>query len=149
MPDIATISSFLTSIKTASDIAKILKDSELSLETAETKMKLAELINALADAKIDAAGIRELLIEKDQKISELGEELKIKGSLKYEEPYYWLTQENGRDGPSCQKCYDTEKSLIRLQGDGEGYWDCRNCQNGYTDSSFNSGKYTSFEPTDF
>ncbi|MBW2022333.1 MAG: hypothetical protein JRI51_05615 [Deltaproteobacteria bacterium] len=68
MPDIATISSILTSIKTATEIAKFLKDTNISLERAETKLKLAEMVSALADARLKTAEIQELLIEKDKKM---------------------------------------------------------------------------------
>ena len=41
MPDIATIGAFLTSIKTATEIAKALREVDVSLEKAETKLKIA------------------------------------------------------------------------------------------------------------
>ncbi len=44
MPDIAAISAFVGSIKTAAEIAKAIKEAGLSLEKAETKLKMAELI---------------------------------------------------------------------------------------------------------
>ena len=66
MADITTINAVLTSIKTASDLAKIIKDSNKTLEQAEIKYKLAELISALADAKMEIAEVRELLSSKDK-----------------------------------------------------------------------------------
>jgi hypothetical protein len=58
---ISDISAILTSVKTATDIAKLLKASDVSLEKAETKLKLADLIGALADVKMQLADVRESL----------------------------------------------------------------------------------------
>jgi hypothetical protein len=136
MPDLTTISTLLGSIKTATDLAKLIKDSDVSLEKAETKLKLAELINALADAKIEIAGVQELLIEKDKAITGLQESLEVKNNLKWEKPYYWLEQNGTKEGPFCQHCYDNNNKLLRLQGDGDGYWYCTACKNNYTDSNY-------------
>ena len=70
--DIAALSALLGSLKTATDIARFIKDSDLSLEKAETKLKLAELISALADAKIEAAKIQQLLLERAANIRSFG-----------------------------------------------------------------------------
>lgn len=48
MPDIATISAFLGSIKTATELAKAIKGADLSLEKAETKLKMANLIQKMS-----------------------------------------------------------------------------------------------------
>lgn len=46
MPDIITFAAFLGSIKTATEIAKAIKLSDSSLEKAELKLKIAELIES-------------------------------------------------------------------------------------------------------
>lgn len=138
MPDIASIASILGSIKTATEIAQLLKSSDLSLEKAELKLKLADLVSALADAKIELADVQELLSEKDQKIKELERANEVHCKLTYQAPYYWLVEQDSKDGPFCQQCYDKERVLIRLQGYGNGYWDCKTCKSNYTDSSCQS-----------
>jgi len=137
MPDITGIAAALGSIKAATDIAKLLKESSLSLEKAELKLKFAELISALADAKIEMSEIQELVLEKDRSIRELQEALNVQEALEWEDPYYWHVKDGKREGPYCQHCYDNQKKLIRLQGDAEdGYWECKACKNSYTDSNF-------------
>ena len=136
MADIAAIASILGSVKTATEIAKLLKDSDLSLEKAELKLKLADLISALADARIETAEIQSLIAEKDEKIKQLQETLETKKNVKYDKPYYWLGEGPEREGPYCQHCFDKDGKLIRLQGYGNGYWDCKVCKNNYTDSSY-------------
>ena len=53
MPDIATIAAALNSLKTATDIVKFIRESDLSIERAELKLKLADLVGALAEAKLN------------------------------------------------------------------------------------------------
>jgi hypothetical protein len=57
MADLNTISSILSRIKVATDLARLIKDRDVSLEKAETKLQLAESISALADAKIETANV--------------------------------------------------------------------------------------------
>jgi hypothetical protein len=136
MPDITSISAILSSIKAASDIAKLLKEADLSLEKAELRLKLADLISALADARIEIADVQEMLNHKESHIRELEQALKTQKSLTYEEPCYWLIEGNLREGPFCQNCYDKDRKLIRLQGYDNGYFDCKACNNNYTTRSF-------------
>lgn len=136
--DMTSVSAVLGSIKTAADIAKVIKESDVSLEKAESKLKLAELISALADAKIQIADIQQLLMEKDAELKAATERLDVKEKLHWESPYYWLLGETKKEGPFCQHCYDKNHELIRLQGNGEGYWECKACKSSYTDSSWDS-----------
>lgn len=136
MPDLAAISSLLSSIKTATDIAQLLKHSHVSLEKAEYKLRLAELVGALADARIELARVQEALAAKDQQIKALEEAADISSKVKYQAPYYWLIEGESRDGPFCQQCYDHDGLLIRLQGSGDGYWNCKTCKNNYTDNNY-------------
>lgn len=62
MPDLATIGAALSSLKTATDIVKFLRSSDLSLERAE--LKLADLLSSLADAKIELIEGQDTLAEK-------------------------------------------------------------------------------------
>ena len=59
MVGITTVGSIFTSVKTAIDIAKLIKDSGVSLEKAEVKLQLAELIGALANVKIELKSWKE------------------------------------------------------------------------------------------
>lgn len=139
--DIASISTALGSIKTATEIAKLIKNSDISLQDAELKLKLADLISSLADAKIEIAEIQTELISKQEKISELESQLKLKEQVSWDEPYYWLGPASDKNGPYCQKCFDGDHKLIRLQGNREGYWECKVCKSSYTDSSYDSGAF--------
>jgi hypothetical protein len=135
--DIPTIAAVLTSIKSATDIAKLLKDTDLSLEKAEVKLKLADLIGTLADAKMEIAEVQDLLREKDSKIRELEEALTVKGKLDYEAPYYWLKDGDKKFGPFCQQCKDADGKLIRLQKRRvQGGWECKTCGKHFDDKNY-------------
>jgi len=136
MNDISTISAVLGSIKTATDIAKLIKDSGASLEQAEIKLQIAELISSLADAKIELAEVQAQLSDKDKYIEALNEQINIKKSVTWERPYYWVIKGKNKDGPFCQQCYDNNQKLIRLQGGGTRPWRCKTCQCSVTDSNY-------------
>ena len=127
------------SVKSAIEIAKILKDSADSFDKAEVKLQLAELIGSLADAKMQIAEIQEALLESDREKKELLDKLNLKENLVYEKPYYWKkTTEEEKEGPFCQLCYDKDQKLIRLQDWGNGEWNCQSCKTHVTDSSYTS-----------
>jgi len=136
MADISTIGAALGSIKAATDIARLIKDSGASLEQAEIKLQIADLISTLADAKIELADVQSQLIEKDKIIDGLKEQLTLKASVVWEKPYYWVVDDGVKDGPFCQQCYDNEKKLIRLQGGGAAAWQCSTCKNIVKDENY-------------
>ncbi|BDU39600.1 hypothetical protein [Vibrio nigripulchritudo] len=137
MADIATISAVLGSIKTAHDLAKVIKTSSDSLEKAEIRFQLAELVSALAEAKMELADIQSVIIEKDEEIKDLQDQLVERRSKIYEAPYYWLVDGDERDGPFCQKCKDVDNIFVRLQSTGGvGHWQCRSCNQYYRDSDY-------------
>ena len=136
MPDLTTITAALSSIKTATDIARLIKDSGTSLEQAEIKLQIAELISSLADAKIEIASIQNDVVFKEQEILELKNKLNVKQNVTWEKPYYWIAEGESKDGPFCQQCYDTGQKLIRLQGGGKNAWHCQACKSRVTDKNY-------------
>ena len=86
------------------------------------------------------AGFKELLLAKDEENKKLKEQLIMKNTLKYEKPYYWLIDNEKKDGPFCQQCYDSDNKLIRLQDNNNGKWSCLSCRFSFTDSTHRSNK---------
>lgn len=129
--DIASVSSLLSSLKTATDIAKFIRESDVSLEKAETKLKLAELVSALADAKLEAAEVQQALLDRDEEIRKLTAAAKLKADLRWDQPCYFMKNAEGKEDPFCQKCYDSEQKLSRLHTDGQGYFQCHVCTQEY------------------
>ncbi len=135
MPDLSTIAAALSSLKTATDIVRFLRDSDLSLEKAELKLKLAELVSALADAKMEIAEVQEALIEKDKRITELEESFQLKASLVRRHDAYYLADENGIPSglPYCLRCWENERKARQLVDDvkDRGLRVCTSCGQKY------------------
>ncbi len=115
------------SVKSAIEIAKTLKDSTDLFDKAEVKLQLAELIGSLADAKMQIAEIQESLIASEQEKKELRIKLETKDNMTFEKAYYWKINGEVKDGPFCQKCFDADEKLIRLQGGNNDVWSCAQC----------------------
>lgn len=134
MQEITTIAAALASLRSAADIVRYFRDSKNALDSAEANMKLAELLNAIADAKNEMATIKEQLLEKDERIAQLERENEIRSRLIYRSFAYFLPREgDGEDGPFCQRCQDKDGNLVRLQVGPNGYWNCAVCKNNFRD----------------
>jgi hypothetical protein len=116
MPDLTTISAALSSLKSAIDIAKFLRESDLSLEKAELKLKFADLVSKLADTKIELVEIQDVLIEKDKRISELEEAFELKSTIiRYRDAYYVANAEGNPVGvPYCLRCWENDHKKRQL-----------------------------------
>lgn len=116
MPDPGSMMALLNGLKVATEIAKNLRELDASLEKAQAKSELAELINALADARISASDMKLDLDEKDRRIRELESALKVAGSVVRRGEAYFTEAGEGRsaDGPFCSRCYDVDRRLVHL-----------------------------------
>ena len=74
--DLASITGALAAIKTATDIAQGVRTSNNSLNEAELKLRLADLMGVLAEAKIELSQLIGDVAEKDRTIETLKELLK-------------------------------------------------------------------------
>lgn len=86
MVDYTLITSAISSLKAATEIATLIKESGFLLEKAENKLKIAELLYALADANIKLAEIQQSMLEKDSVIKELKNSDRNKGKAKLGQP---------------------------------------------------------------
>ncbi|HCE1504782.1 TPA: hypothetical protein NGR36_004019 [Vibrio parahaemolyticus] len=113
MADIATISALLTSIKTATDIAKFVKDSDSSLEVAEFKLKMAELVLTLVEVKDNVASLKSELYTRDEEILRLKKALSTQLKLRYDSQteVYWV---EGDPSPYCPVCYENDGKTVHL-----------------------------------
>ena len=123
MPDLTTIGAALSSLKTATDIVKFLRESDLSFERAELKLKLADLLSSLADAKIELAEVQETLLEKDKKIAELEDAFHKKDSLVRRYDAYYTADESGNPigVPYCLRCWENDHKQRQLVHNSKEY----------------------------
>ena len=143
MDILSSTATVLGTIKNAIEVANFLRNSADTLQKVEMNQRFAEVIKALGDAQQEIGNIQQQLRGKDKWIRELEEQVDVKGKLIYESPYYWLIEDDKKDGPYCQVCYDDKKKLIRLQEgikDNQGLWDCNVCNKNFKDSTYNPPK---------
>ncbi|MCG8085312.1 MAG: hypothetical protein JAZ13_06320 [Candidatus Thiodiazotropha taylori] len=117
---------YVASVKAAWEIAKAVKASTDAIDDAQIKLQVAELIGALADARIQAAESAEL-------IASLEKQLKSKSEMKFNGTVYYNVSESGeQEGPWCPTCYDARHLEVRLQAwqrrDDPDNWVCRECK---------------------
>ncbi len=130
MPDIVSITTTLAAIKNSIDIAKSLKNVDASLEKAGLRLKTAELIETLAEAKINATEVQDLIRDKDKKIAELEALLAFKEKLTFKKGMYYKTDENltSEDEPYCSRCWDYEQKAVHLFKQGKDFFECPQCK---------------------
>ena len=88
--------------------------------TLEAQEKIIELREAALNLQDENIGLRE-------KIKELEKKQDLSKKVIWEKPHYWLKDGENQDGPFCQKYYDVERKLIRMQGGNNDVWTCFQC----------------------
>ncbi len=115
------------------------------LDTAKTVYDLAkkgatvELQEQLMKMREEALELQEENLDLRQKSSDFEKAQELNANLQFDGTVYWRTDLNqDQDGPFCQRCYDTETILVRLQDgtffDGDRnvkLWDCKACKATY------------------
>ena len=116
MSDFGTITAVLSNIKVATDIAKALRESDISIERAELRLKLAEMIGALADAKMEIIDIQQLLTEKESQLAALEEAFQSKDSLLKRYDAYYLADSKGDPigAAFCMNCWQIRHKKYNL-----------------------------------
>lgn len=135
MPDITAITSVITSLKAATDIAKFLRESDFSMEKAELKLKLADLMGSLADAKIQMAEVQDVIIDRDKRIRELEDAFQSKDKvIKSRDAYYDVDDKGESHGePYCAHCWEVnhKKYHLQLEAGNRSVKVCLSCKNKY------------------
>jgi len=123
MPDMAAIGALLGSVKTATEIAKFIRESDVSIERAEMKLKVADLISALADVKMELVEFQEAFAAKDERIRELEEAFQTNASLVRRWDAYYTADMDGEPAgaPFCVRCWDIDHKQRRLVHDAKDY----------------------------
>ena len=135
MVDIAAIGAVLSSLKTATDIAKFIRESDLSLERAELKLKVADLLGALADVKMEFVEFQEVFAAKERQIEELEDAFQAKDTLvRRHDAYYRADTEGSPMGvPYCLRCWENDHKQRQLVHDAKEYRTriCTSCGHRY------------------
>ena len=116
MAEMAAFIAAVNGVQTATQIVRFIRDADMALETADLKLKIADLVDALGDAKLSLADVREIIESKEAEIQRLTEALKNKAAVaRHEDAYYELDgAENLVGTPYCVHCFETRHELIAI-----------------------------------
>lgn len=126
--DVATI---LQTITTSIGIARAVAEAQTEFDRADLKLKMAEVVNALADAKLALTEIRDEQREKDAELARMREAFQRKGeTIEYDGRHY-RTDADGRPTgrPFCSVCFEQGVLFLldRAQGP-RGTMSCARCK---------------------
>ena len=108
---------YIPAIKTAWETAKTLKMAADSIGDAHIKLQIAELIGALADAKIEASEKDEKIIALEERLKKLEQQEDRRKLLRVRKNVYVAVNnevEGYGEGPWCTNCFDTKSVLVTL-----------------------------------
>lgn len=138
--DAGSISAAYSAIKAIKDIGTDLLGGKVD---EEVRRRVADVLEKLGGVQDTLFFVREELLrvqdenhELKRKLREMRQEAEERGKVVYEKPSYWINDGEERDGPFCQRCYDVDKSLVRLQGGKNDQWACHECKGTYYGPNF-------------
>jgi hypothetical protein len=107
--------SALSALATATQIAKDLRDIDVSMEKAELKLKVADLATTLADARMAILDVQEQLATKDRQIADLVGAMAFRANLlEFHGFKYDANAEGNPVGlPYCPRCEAVDGRFIR------------------------------------
>lgn len=139
--DIGTISSAYSAVKAIKELGNSLLEAKIDSESRQRVTEALEKLGGIQDAlfyvREELLRIQEENHALKEKVKQLEGKLEEKGKVTYEKPSYWIVDGESRDGPFCQKCFDADNKLIRLQGEKRDIWSCHECN-----STFYGPNYT-------
>lgn len=106
----------ITSLTKGLEVVKSLNDIDKSFDIASYKIKIAELMNTLADGKIALITAGSEILDKDKEIIRLKDAFKIKNNTTQYDGYSYHCNE-GRDPigrPYCPRCEQIDARLLLL-----------------------------------
>jgi len=113
---IAEIVSALSGIKTAMDIGKGILAAGSSLDHAQLKLELADMMGALADARVAVVEAQETTSALQLEVKRLDEALEIKQKVVKDGSAYFDIGADGKStgGGYCMRCWEVDKKLRHL-----------------------------------
>lgn len=130
---LTVINSALTGVKTATEIAKYVKDAGTAFDEADFKLKMAELLIALAESQSALAESTQSISEKEEEIKKLQDLLKFSSKIqRFNNAYFELDPDNKLIGdPYCQHCWEARQMAVHLTYVNRSEFKCPSCKNTY------------------
>jgi len=94
-------------------------------------VKNIELHKKLVSLQSDISLLQNENCNLKETVRKLQEKYELRGNVVYEKPFYWLKDGDKKEGPYCQKCYDSICKLIHLQSKDNDIYECLNCNRYY------------------
>ena len=129
----------IQSLATAISIAKDLREIDKNVDEAAFKLKLADLTESLAEAKLSLVEATDLIVEKDKEIDRLKETFKFCGSTVTKQGFLYEDIGNGtpQAAPFCPRCEKKDGFLILLnQYRGISDLRCPECKSEYRANTY-------------
>ena len=134
--ELALLVTTFAGIKKASDIASSLARGDITLEKAELKMKLADVVGELADARMALTRVSEVIDTRDTEIARLQDALAIKATVvRVQDAYYEVGEDDAPSGDAyCLQCWENSNSLRHLVRDANtaSRRCCPECKSSYS-----------------
>ena len=150
MIDAESIGQAYSAVKAIKELGETLIKGKID---AEAKEKIYDMMTKLGSVQDQLFNIRELLItqqDENQKlktrIKEIEDSVELKSKIVYEKPSYWIKEGDQKDGPYCQRCWDADQKLVRLQEKSTGYFVCLGCDKGYEGPNYKSSGFVVERP---
>lgn len=136
MADPLAIKTALDSLRTASDMVKILRSADASFEKAELKLKIADLAEALASARLAVLDAQEEIEELRTELASLRDQRTEEASVIKRDNVYYIRAGDQERGPFCPRCYEAEGTKMPVSELPPGFRDiarfnCPNCKAHY------------------
>lgn len=134
MADGFSLAGTLQALKAANEIAKVLRSTDVSFERAEIKIKVAELADALSDARMTALDAQEEITRLQSRIKELEARNDVRSRIRLRHSMYYLAEADDKEsGPYCVACFETKDRTIALGTLGSsfvamGRYQCPSCK---------------------
>lgn len=130
------IASGITAVTQAINIARALRSVERDFDAATYKAQMADLINALTDAKLALSEAKDGVAERDKEITRLKANFEMKSALvRGVGDYDYLADANGNPlgYPVCPRCEQVDGRIIQLkEHENSGKARCPACSDVYT-----------------
>ncbi|MDE2059506.1 MAG: hypothetical protein KGL31_01320 [candidate division NC10 bacterium] len=114
MTDPRSILDALQALKVATDIVKAFRSADASFEKAELKFKVAELADALANARLGVVEAQEEILAQKRRIAELETAQDLRDRIMHRENVYFVRDGETEKGPYCPRCFESEQKVMPL-----------------------------------
>jgi hypothetical protein len=112
-PVSATVSAALASLRLAKEMAKNLKQTDIS-------EKLQEVYDLVADMRHQIFNLEDESRRLQRENEQLRDDKEVEKQLVFEQGVYWRVVNGKRDGPFCPYCRDADKKLVHTENLGGG-----------------------------